>query len=76
MNTIDPDTIIERYGADTTRLFTLFAAPPERDLEWSDDGVDGSSRFIGRVWRLVDDNIDALKGGFGLRRLMRRLRGA
>jgi leucyl-tRNA synthetase len=62
LNTIDPDTIIERYGADTTRLFTLFAAPPERDLEWSDDGVEGSSRFIGRVWRLVDDNIDSLRG--------------
>ena len=63
LNTIDPDTIIERYGADTTRLFTLFAAPPERDLEWSDDGVEGSSRFIGRVWRLVDDNMDSLRGG-------------
>ncbi|NOS35797.1 MAG: class I tRNA ligase family protein, partial [Deltaproteobacteria bacterium] len=63
LNTIDPDTIIERYGADTTRLFTLFAAPPERDLEWSDDGVEGSSRFIGRVWRLVDDNMDSLKEG-------------
>lgn len=62
LNTIDPDTIIERYGADTTRLFTLFAAPPERDLEWNDDGVEGSSRFIRRVWRLVDDNMDSLVG--------------
>jgi len=61
-NTIDPDGIIERYGADTTRLFTLFAAPPERDLEWSDDGVEGSYRFLRRVWRLVDDNSDVLAG--------------
>ncbi|MFQ5586200.1 MAG: leucine--tRNA ligase [Thermodesulfobacteriota bacterium] len=61
-NTIDPDRIIERYGADTTRLFTLFAAPPERDLEWSDEGVEGSYRFLWRVWRLVGDNIDDLKG--------------
>ena len=67
-NTIDPDSIIERYGADTTRLFTLFAAPPERDLEWSDDGVEGSYRFLRRVWRLVDDNSGRSGGGRALRR--------
>ncbi len=56
-NTIDPDRIIGRYGADTTRLFSLFAAPPERDLEWSDEGVEGSYRFLNRVWRLIDERL-------------------
>ena len=53
-NTVDPVEIIEKYGADTARLFTLFAAPPERDLEWSDQGVEGASRFLHRVWALLD----------------------
>lgn len=52
-NVIDPNMLLERYGADTTRLFCLFAAPPERDLEWSEQGVDGSYRFLNRVWRLA-----------------------
>jgi leucyl-tRNA synthetase len=52
-NVVDPTTLLEQYGADTTRLFCLFAAPPERDLEWSEQGVDGSARFLNRVWRLV-----------------------
>ena len=55
-NVIDPDTLITRYGADTARLFSLFAAPPERDLEWSDKGVDGAYRFLKRVWTFVDSN--------------------
>jgi len=59
-NTVDPSGIIARYGADTTRLFSLFAAPPERDLEFSIDGVEGSYRFLGRVWRLVTDNLTLL----------------
>ncbi len=54
-NVVSPDDIIKKYGADTARLFILFAAPPERDLEWSDEGVEGSFRFINRVWRLVDE---------------------
>ncbi len=53
-NTVDPNAIIEKYGADTARLFTLFAAPPEKDLEWSDAGVEGANRFLNRVWRLLD----------------------
>ncbi|MFK5951839.1 MAG: leucine--tRNA ligase [Desulfobacterium sp.] len=53
-NVIDPNILLEKYGADITRLFCLFAAPPERDLEWNDDGVEGCHRFINRVWRLVD----------------------
>ncbi len=52
-NTVDPNTIIERFGADTARLFTLFAAPPEKDLEWNDAGVEGAHRFLKRVWRLL-----------------------
>jgi leucyl-tRNA synthetase len=60
-NVIDPDKIIERYGADTTRLFTLFASPPTKDLDWSEDGVEGSYRFLSRVWRLVTEHEDILK---------------
>ncbi len=52
-NVVDPDYLIERYGSDTSRLFSLFAAPPERDLEWSDKGVDGAYRFLNRIWNLV-----------------------
>lgn len=54
-NVVDPDKIVRDYGADTARLFMLFAAPPERDLEWSDKGVEGAFRFLNRVWRLVDE---------------------
>ena len=61
-NTVDPDGIIDRYGADTTRLFSLFAAPPERDLDWNEEGVEGAYRFLGRLWRLVVDNMGALEG--------------
>jgi leucyl-tRNA synthetase len=52
-NVVDPDYLVERYGADTARLFSIFAAPPERDLEWSDQGVEGASRFLHRIWRVV-----------------------
>ncbi|MDQ7092264.1 leucine--tRNA ligase [Desulfosporosinus sp. PR] len=52
-NIVSPEAIIGKYGADTARLFILFAAPPERDLEWSDQGVEGCYRFLNRVWRLV-----------------------
>jgi leucyl-tRNA synthetase len=55
-NVVDPDEMVETYGADTVRLFCLFAAPPEKDLEWSAQGVEGASRFLGRVWRLVADH--------------------
>lgn len=54
-NVVSPEEIIQKYGADTARLFVLFAAPPERDLEWSDQGVEGCYRFLNRVWRLVDE---------------------
>ncbi len=52
-NVVDPDYLIDRYGSDTSRLFSLFAAPPERDLEWSDKGVEGAYRFLNRIWGLV-----------------------
>ncbi len=52
-NVVSPEEIISKYGADTARLFILFAAPPERELEWSDQGVEGSFRFLNRVWRIV-----------------------
>jgi leucyl-tRNA synthetase len=60
-NIVDPDRLIEKYGADTTRLFSLFAAPPEKDLDFSAEGVEGSYRFLGRVWRLVTENPDLLE---------------
>ena len=61
-NVVSPEEIIDRYGADTARLFILFAAPPEKELEWSDEGVEGSYRFLGRVYRLVGDMIELTKG--------------
>ena len=54
-NTVDPQELIDRYGADTVRLFSMFAAPPEQSLEWSDSGVEGANRFLRRLWRLVSD---------------------
>ncbi len=59
-NVVDPDFLIQKYGADTARLFSLFAAPPEKDLDWSDQGVEGANRFLHRVWRLVDHFADRL----------------
>jgi leucyl-tRNA synthetase len=63
-NVVDPDFILAKYGADTARLFSLFAAPPERDLEWSDQGVDGAYRFLHRIWAIVykfSKNINKVK---------------
>ncbi len=54
-NTVSPVELVENYGADTARLFILFAAPPERDLEWSEQGVEGCFKFLNRVYRLVDE---------------------
>jgi leucyl-tRNA synthetase len=54
-NTVDPQTLIDSYGADTVRLFSMFAAPPEQSLEWSEDGVEGAHRFLKRLWRLVEN---------------------
>ena len=62
-NIIDPEDLVSRYGADTARLFTLFAAPPEKDLEWSDQGVEGAYRFLSRMWRLVFQQRELWAGG-------------
>jgi leucyl-tRNA synthetase len=61
-NVVDPEYLIQEYGTDTTRLFLLFAAPPEKDLEWSDQGVAGSARFLHRLWNLVQDLLPEIKG--------------
>ena len=60
-NVIDPDYLVKTYGADTARIFCLFAAPPEKDLEWSEQGVDGSFRFLSRLWRIFDDYLEDIK---------------
>ena len=61
-NVVDPEYLIEKYGADTARMFCLFASPPEKDLDWNDQGVEGSSRFLNRVWRLVYEQHPRLLG--------------
>ncbi len=60
-NVVDPTQLFAKYGADTTRLYMLFAAPPEKDLDWSDAGVEGASRFLARVYRLVAKHADRLR---------------
>jgi leucyl-tRNA synthetase len=64
-NVVDPDELIHAFGADTARLFSLFAAPPEKDLEWNEHGVEGASRFLNRVWRFVLAHADELRAGGG-----------
>jgi leucyl-tRNA synthetase len=59
-NVVDPDGLIGYFGADTARLFSLFAAPPEKDLEWNEQGVEGCYRFLNRVWRLIYENLELL----------------
>ncbi|MFW6346950.1 MAG: leucine--tRNA ligase, partial [Halomonas sp.] len=58
-NGVDPQSMIDRFGADTVRLFMMFAAPPEQSLEWSDSGVEGASRFLKRLWRLASEHLAA-----------------
>lgn len=60
-NGVDPQSMIDKYGADTVRLFTMFAAPPEQSLEWNDDAIAGGSRFLRRVWNLFEKHADSLK---------------
>src|SRR2546426_4242859 len=59
---VDPEDLVNAYGADTARLFTLFAAPPEKDLEWSDQGVEGAYRFLARLWRFLFQHRELLAG--------------
>ncbi|HHW15447.1 MAG TPA: class I tRNA ligase family protein, partial [Firmicutes bacterium] len=81
-NVVDPDVIVKKYGADTARLFLLFAAPPERDMDWSDAGVEGAFRFLTRVWRLVEEILPRLsqrpadQGGAGAAQAGRELHRA
>jgi len=58
-NTVDPQALIDQYGADTVRLFMMFAAPPDQSLEWSDSGVEGASRFLKRLWKAVAGHVSA-----------------
>lgn len=60
-NVVDPDDMIKKYGADTVRIFMLFASPVQRDLDWSNEGIEGSYRFLSRVWRLISENISDIK---------------
>src|SRR3989441_1074926 len=60
-NIVDPDEQVRKYGADTARLFSLFAAPPEKDLDWNDHGVEGAFRFLSRVWRFVAGHLEELR---------------
>ena len=62
-NVVDPDSMIQKYGADALRLYVMFVAPPEKEVEWSDAGLEGSFRFLVRVWRLVDHWAPALSNG-------------
>ena len=59
-NVVSPDAVIDQYGADTQRLYTLFVGPPQKDAEWQDDAVVGARRFLDRVWRQVDESLDAI----------------
>ena len=65
-NVVSPDDMVARYGADATRMYALFAAPPDRDLDWQEDGVAGVSRFLSRVWRLVTKHAASVKAIAGL----------
>jgi leucyl-tRNA synthetase len=58
-NGVDPEGLVARFGADTARLFMMFASPPEQTLEWSDEGVQGASRFIRRLWHAVYEHVAA-----------------
>jgi leucyl-tRNA synthetase len=66
-NGVDPQTLIDQYGADTARFFTMFAAPPEQTLEWSDAGVEGSFRFLKRIWAFAQQNETRIRLGLGRR---------
>ena len=64
-NVVSPDELLQKYGADTVRLYTLFIGPPEKEAEWQDAGVEGASRFLKRLWKRVSENIDLLKEAEG-----------
>ena len=61
-NVVDPDDMIKKFGADALRLYVMFVAPPEKEVEWTDAGLEGSYRFLGRVWRFVEPLCETLAG--------------
>ena len=64
-NVVDPDDMIQKFGADALRLYVMFVAPPEKEIEWTDAGLEGSWRFLARVWRMVDHLAETI-GGEGI----------
>ena len=64
-NVVDPDDMLQKYGADALRLYVMFVAPPEKEVEWSDDGLEGSFRFLARLWRIVDHWAETIRGASG-----------
>jgi len=64
-NIVDPDDILKEYGADALRVFILFASPPDKEFAWSEDGLEGCTRFLTRVWSLVHENLDLFAAGAG-----------
>ncbi len=63
-NTVDPEEIINKYGADSVRIFILFSAPVEKDLEWNDKGIEGASRFLKRMWKIIYENLNTINPSF------------
>jgi leucyl-tRNA synthetase len=79
LNGVDPQDMIDRYGADAARLFVMFASPPEHTIEWSDAGVEGAHRFLKRLWHYAQSNRDAVRdgaAGFGARDVTEAIRSA
>ena len=74
-NVVDPDDMIQKYGADALRLYVMFVAPPEKEVEWTDSGLEGSCRFLARVWRLVEPLAETLASTPRARRLRRARSG-
>ncbi|KAB2835420.1 MAG: leucine--tRNA ligase [Candidatus Dadabacteria bacterium] len=75
-NIVDPDDMIKKYGADTVRLFMLFAVPVQKDLDWSDEGIEGAFRFLSRLWRLISDRFPRIEGLRGKTPDVSKLSGA
>ena len=74
-NVVDPEEAVERYGADTVRLYILFAAPPEQDFEWTDEGIQGAYRFLQRFWNFVNKHLDKIRDLSYTREELRKLQG-
>ncbi len=74
-NVVDPEEAVERYGADTVRLYILFAAPPEQDFEWTEEGIQGAYRFLQRFWNFVNKHLDKIRDLSYTREEIRKLQG-